>query len=899
MTSRKKPSPQSRGRKSTRAQPPKRSGRTATTRVQQSTAIDVRAAVLEACRAFDANQKRDIAEILAPFQSQLNTLDANGASLYQRLLAFGLASSGKLADAEQSCLQAIAGGIKPVCDLHFVLGFVYASLRDFNKASQHARHYFETVASITTENCNRPLTCESAFRSQMYNVLGGALSELKEYEVAEKNLLLAIEHDSKNHLPYINAANLFKRTNQSARAEEMVATGLAHCPHSAELKMIQHSFRHRPTISACMIVKNEEEMLAGCLESIRDWVDEIIVVDTGSTDRTVAIAQSFNAKIFHQPWEGDFSKHRNYSLEQATCDWTFVIDADERICAEDVPVLQRLLADKTHNALSISVYNVHDSAEETRTFLPSIRFFRRSLSLRYKGIVHNSLDVPDTMMVHRAHVRLFHHGYDLSPEKMEKKFQRTKTLLEQQLRDEPNNAFAHFNYAQVLRGDGEGVRLEHTDAVIHSASRAVELTDPDNRKERSIHLMALNQLAWTNLYIHEFSSALSFCEQALALKPDYLDPLMLKGHIFSRMEQYDKAKLAYRRYLDIQGQYDPGKETDNIIVHHPDSQYIAWYSLATIAHIEGDTQQCKSCLEKVRLQQKNYLNANSRYGAILMAEGDLDSAEACFRTQLHSDPKSLPAILGIAYVQLRRGQVDSAEASYRNVLQSHPGNHTALLKLGYLSLLAGNLQQSSKYFADALRNGCDHSEIRKTVNEFIGATQNYQAGTDLYECLLAGGLESAIICNEAGGCWFRLEQYDKAEQMFERALLHDSCEALSLHNLGLARLRQEKYEQAVSSFSDFLQKVPTATDVHLILGDLYSRIGNPRAAIQSLELFLLTHPSNTLALFSLAECYFKMGHRDSALIGYKRVLALDPTATRAQTRIAEIGQSEFPVVSTL
>src|SRR4051812_11925913 len=90
-------------------------------------------------------------------------------------------------------------------------------------------------------------------------------------------------------------------------------------------------FMKSPTLSLCMIVKNESQWLRQALTSVKDLVDEIIIVDTGSEDSTVEIAKSFGAKIFSIPWENDFSKARNYSLEQATSDWILVLDADEVI----------------------------------------------------------------------------------------------------------------------------------------------------------------------------------------------------------------------------------------------------------------------------------------------------------------------------------------------------------------------------------------------------------------------------------------------------------------------------------------------------------------------------------------------------------------------------------------
>src|SRR5574343_299448 len=84
-------------------------------------------------------------------------------------------------------------------------------------------------------------------------------------------------------------------------------------------------------LSACLMVKNEEENLPRCLNSIKDVVDEIIIVDTGSTDSTIEIAKEYTDKIYIHPWENNFSKHRNQSISYATGDWILIIDADEEL----------------------------------------------------------------------------------------------------------------------------------------------------------------------------------------------------------------------------------------------------------------------------------------------------------------------------------------------------------------------------------------------------------------------------------------------------------------------------------------------------------------------------------------------------------------------------------------
>ncbi|MFN4149737.1 MAG: glycosyltransferase family 2 protein, partial [Candidatus Sericytochromatia bacterium] len=87
-------------------------------------------------------------------------------------------------------------------------------------------------------------------------------------------------------------------------------------------------------LSLCLITKNEEKNIARCLDSVQGIVDEIILLDTGSTDKTVEIAKNYNAKIFYSDWENDFSKARNESINKATGDWILILDADEELKEE-------------------------------------------------------------------------------------------------------------------------------------------------------------------------------------------------------------------------------------------------------------------------------------------------------------------------------------------------------------------------------------------------------------------------------------------------------------------------------------------------------------------------------------------------------------------------------------
>ena len=111
------------------------------------------------------------------------------------------------------------------------------------------------------------------------------------------------------------------------------------------------------TVTLSMIVKNEEEMLEACLESVAGFVDEIIVVDTGSTDRTVEIALEKGARVEHFEWCDDFSAAREYSKSLATCDYVLVLDADECMLQSEAEAFRHYLNTEEFDVCFITLFN--------------------------------------------------------------------------------------------------------------------------------------------------------------------------------------------------------------------------------------------------------------------------------------------------------------------------------------------------------------------------------------------------------------------------------------------------------------------------------------------------------------------------------------------------------------
>jgi len=203
-------------------------------------------------------------------------------------------------------------------------------------------------------------------------------------------------------------------------------------------------------ISACMMVKNEEDQLERCLNSIQNVVDEIIIVDTGSTDNTVQIAKRYTDKIFFHDWEENFSKHRNQSINYATGDWTLIIDADEEFMLHPKSSIEQfresiINIESECGAIALRLMDIQES--KLIMSCNSVRLFRKG-NIRYESLVHNEPKYQGkAFLIFDAYIH--HYGYDLPEEKMQEKYQRTLSLLLKKRDLEPNNRDILFYLSQL------------------------------------------------------------------------------------------------------------------------------------------------------------------------------------------------------------------------------------------------------------------------------------------------------------------------------------------------------------------------------------------------------------------------------------------------------------------
>lgn len=242
----------------------------------------------------------------------------------------------------------------------------------------------------------------------------------------------------------------------------------------------------KPLLSLCMIVKNEEANLPRCLESVKGVVDEMVIVDTGSTDRTKEIAQSYGAKVYDFEWVDDFSAARNYGIDRAKGEWILVLDADEVLDAQTAielrPILETSKADAyncvTRNVLSLQpeLY-YHDSS-----FQGWVRVFRNRPQYRFESMYHEA--VFPSLLRHKAKVEnsnfiIWHYGLlcDMVQGGETTREERSWRYLQKAAEQEPNNGnlLFYLGVGYYEKGDRDNAYKVLKRAVFHAKT---ELAHP-------------------------------------------------------------------------------------------------------------------------------------------------------------------------------------------------------------------------------------------------------------------------------------------------------------------------------------------------------------------------------------------------------------------------------------
>jgi len=398
------------------------------------------------------------------------------------------------------------------------------------------------------------------------------------------------------------------------------------------------------TLSLCMIVRDEAEQIGECLRSVRGLADEMIVVDTGSTDGTPARACEQGAQVVSLPWKDDFSAARNRSLAEATGDWILILDADERLFPRHFEAIRRVIAQSKAQALQIFVrtYTDHSSLmnwqptdparAESGGFcgyydLPQVRLFRRRREATFEGIVHESVapalerqDIP----IYRADIVIHHYKESRSVHQKEGRNRLIFELSRRRAESEPRHADSWRQRAMAALDVGE-----HNDAVA-SFERAIELVP--NQQDLYFQLGAILVL------VGQAERACSLYRRALEQFPDEPELVQALGDALSATGNLADAAEAYTRSLDL----DP-------------YLYRAVVGMGFVALREGQTDAAIRYFERAKSIPCGLDIPYVNLGLLYLSTGRLDEALAELRRAFALNPKRWETLAGIAAILFETG----------------------------------------------------------------------------------------------------------------------------------------------------------------------------------------------------------------------------------------------------
>jgi len=295
-------------------------------------------------------------------------------------------------------------------------------------------------------------------------------------------------------------------------------------------------------LSQCMIVKNEEKNIEQALGWAKGYAFEQIVVDTGSTDKTVELAEKLGATVYHFEWINDFSAAKNFAMDKATGAWIAIMDADEYVPHEDMPALMSLLEkinnmdnhDNDYDAISFPRWNLDDEGN-VNSIIRTSRIFRNRPDLRYKGRIHEQVVMNGDMRFDADNVRLMHTGYLESEIQETGKAKRNISILRAELAEDPHNLNTKAYLADSLwmAADSESLREAH-DLFLD----VINGTNVAPVMKKTAYAFTLTK------YLNDpqmQSEGEALCQRAREEFPDDIDIKFFQGVALCNKEEYENA----------------------------------------------------------------------------------------------------------------------------------------------------------------------------------------------------------------------------------------------------------------------------------------------------------------------------------------------------------------------
>ncbi len=614
------------------------------------------------------------------------------------------------------------------------------------------------------------------------------------------------------------------------------------------------------TLSLCMIVRDEEEMLPRSLAAARAAVDEIIVVDTGSTDRTVEIAREFGAKVIEQEWTGSFADARNASFDAATGDWIMYLDADEVLVADDAERLREVTGRTWREAFYLVETNfTGELGDGTAVTHNALRVFRNRPEYRFEGRIHEQIAhrLPSKMpeRIEITDVRVEHYGYLGVVRDAKDKSRRNIELLERQRDDaEDQTGFLHFNLGSEYAALGEN------DNALHSFERAWELMreDPDVAAYGYVPSL-LSRLVRARRVTGRHAEAAELAVEALGMLPGFTDVVYERAQSAREQGRLDEAVALLQQCLAM------GDAPARYSATAGCGTYLALTSLARIRREQGDHAEASAVLARCLDEYPSFLGAVGPYATALLAEG-VDAEFVVDDVERRTPKLTASARFLLATALYEAGHAAESEEHFAAVLEAQPSNAGARVALAE-SLLSQRRWEEAAATAEAVEDGAPFAASARRTELFARivageAELAERAGTRAAADLPAGDLA-------AYDSWRRIAAGQAAPPAPAAAVpaLVVALEAL---------LRVEELDAVAPVLSAIENTQLDARDRRELLAGVYLRRGFLESAADEWIAAVDERGPDADALVGLAQVAWARGMHEDAVLFAREAESLDP-----------------------
>ena len=485
-----------------------------------------------------------------------------------------------------------------------------------------------------------------------------------------------------------------------------------------------------PKISLCMIVRNEERVLEDCLKSAKPHFDEIIVVDTGSTDRTIEIAQKYATRIVEIPWPDSFADARNESLKHAIGDWIFWLDADDTLPLHSAEMILQATASAPEDVAAFVVpVRFLDGVQ-----VDHVKLIRNRPGIEFEGRIHEQI-LPSIRKLGgelaRINAHVLHSGYDNSEAGQAKKRDRDFHLLKLDLDDAPNHPFRHFNMGMTYHYTGD-----HQSAA-QWLSSAIELAQPGEshlRKAYALKAISLRQM-------NQVDECLACLREGIKNVGDDPELRFQLALTLSNLSQLEEAKKEYLAVLncDISGIFT---SMDTAIMGYKTFHNLAGVC-ATLGNYDEAVNWWKKAVEtapehlpsafelfSAAIQKGNAQSAVFALGFVFNREGpsenwskmrethadrflDSDTATELLRIDAQKFPSDFGPGIVFARRLLKSGRVDEAVPLLRQLNGLDCAEAAFLLGVG--ATRSGDFQNALKWMERANELNPGHMETLEQI----------------------------------------------------------------------------------------------------------------------------------------------------------------------------------------